>query len=333
MNLIIKPSSNKLETLICKENTSIELIKDFIDTDLLLETASNEYNGRVRCTERDMLYKYLKLFKNGSAKVKYIRNMPYGRVIADKGLSVFNFRKVLRHSLCDEYYADIDMVACHHVILEQLCTANNISCTYLQTYINQRYDIIKTISEKYNISDKSIVKTFFITLMYGGTFRWFLTKNNINYETIKDHDITGYIENLEKELTDIKTIIMNANPDLINAVKLDKANRKIKKYNLINTSMSIYLQDFECRILEQIYIYCVDNKYIVGNNCILSYDGIMISRKKYKPDLLCELERHIYDTLNIKIKLINKPMDEALPIEHIKSHMIDRLNFKAKIID
>lgn len=333
MNLVIEPRDNILLNLQCNEIINKDIITDLIDTDLLRTHQNNEYNSRLCQIERDMLYKYIKLIKNNKAKVVYKRQINYGRVIPDKALSLFCFRKEIRHSLCKDNYIDIDVVCCHNVILEQLCKHNNINCEYLTKYINNRDSIIIDIIKQYNIKDnedktpRDIVKTLFITLIYGGTFQWFLKKNNINYDDIKQHDITNFIEEYETELNNIKNHIIKLNPNLVNEIKQQKLKQKIKKYNLINTSFSIYLQDFENKILEHIYIYCKDNKYINKNDCILTYDGIMINKKYFKQTLLNELEQYIYTKLNFKIKLITKEMDSALTHDYIKSKKIDRLNF------
>lgn len=325
MELTIKKRENKLLNLECREMVDIDLINALMDSDLLrTEKATRNYSTRVLNAEKDWLYKYTKIIKYKKADVTYKRKINYGRVIPEHSLSLFCLRKELRHALCHENYIDIDVVNCHPVILEQLCKMNKINCENLSIYINDRENIIKRFIECFDIKDKEdntardIVKTFFITLMYGGTFEWFIEKNNI--DEAKDEPLVLYVADLQDELKIIKKTILDLNPDLVKEVEDQKKEQKVKKYNLYNTSFSIYLQDFENRVLEQIYLYCCEKNYIKNNDCILSYDGIMLNKKKYKPKILNELQEHIYKTLNLKLKFITKDMNANYTMEYVKSH-------------
>jgi hypothetical protein len=208
---------------------------------------------------------------------------------------------------------------------------NNLKCDNLSKYINDRENIIKQFIECFDIKDnedntaRDIVKTFFITLMYGGTFGWFIEKNDIMKS--KDEKFTQYIIDLENELKGIKEIILKLNPKLVEEVDNQKKEQKVKKYNLHNTAFSIYLQDFENRVLEQIYLYCCEKRYIKNNDCILSYDGIMLNKKLYKPKILNELEEHIYKNLNLKLKFLVKDMSADYTLEFIKKRELKKEYF------
>ena len=332
MNLTIEKRENKLLDLECKEIADIEMVSALMISDLLRTEKSNRnYSTRVLSLDRDWLYRYTKIIKNKRAKVIYKRKINYGRVIPEHSLSLFCLRKELRHALCHENYVDIDVVNCHPVILEQLCKMNNLKCDNLSKYINDRENIIKQFIECFDIKDnedntaRDIVKTFFITLMYGGTFGWFIEKNNIMKS--KDEKFTQYIMDLENELKGIKEIILKLNPKLVEEVDNQKKEQKVKKYNLHNTAFSIYLQDFENRVLEQIYLYCCEKKYIKNNDCILSYDGIMLNKKLYKPKILNELEEHIYKSLNLKLKFLVKDMSADYTLEFIKKRELKKEYF------
>jgi hypothetical protein len=269
-------------------------------------------------------------------KVLYTKNkdMKYGRVYCNKGLSLFMFRKEIRHTLCKDNYVDIDIENCHPTIISHICNKNNIKCDKLDKYIKDRNNIINDVIKTYEIKDneektaRAIIKNLFLSLMLGGKFQWFLIINNIDYEDIKHKPITKFIEEYEIQMNNIKEIIIKNNPDLKKEVIECKKKQKIKKYNLENTMFSLYLQEYENLILECIYNYCCENKYISNNNCILCYDGIMIQKKNYKEKLLNELIKHINAKLDININLVVKEMTDYYTNEKIEKEYFDRFNFK-----
>jgi hypothetical protein len=102
---------------------------------------------------------------------------------------------------------------------------------------------------------------------------------------------------------------------------------KLIKNNVSETSiMSYYLSEIENRILEEIFIYCCDNKYIINNDCCLCFDGIMISKDNLINinKIIKELEDNIYDKLNINIKLVHKNMDNG----YSYNELIEKSTFK-----
>jgi hypothetical protein len=320
--LSLEAKECKLDGLVCCENIPLDIINSLIDSKLLKDSF-NEYKNRLVSNERLMLQNYKNLYKHKKFNITYKRSIPYGRVCADKGLSVFGMRKEIRHTLCSDKYIDIDIVNCHCVILSQICSHNNIDCQNLNQYIKNRNNIIDEICIIYNITDKLLVKNLFISLIFGGTFEWWLTKNKLNKI---DNDITNFIINYQNELNNIKNIIVDHNKNLQEVIIKQKLEQKIKKYNIINTTFSIFLQDYENQILEQIYIYCYNNNYIKKNNCILCYDGIMIYKKNYKSKLCSELEKHIKQSLGFELNLIIKSMNDGYTTQEIKNNYYDRFD-------
>ena len=56
-------------------------------------------------------------------------------------------------------------------------------------------------------------------------------------------------------------------------------------YNENDSIMLFYLQEYENQILECIYSFCIENGYIINNNCVSCNDGIMIEKDKYEEEL------------------------------------------------
>jgi len=79
------------------------------------------------------------------------------------------------------------------------------------------------------------------------------------------------------------------------------------------------VQEIDCRILEEIILYCLNKKVIENGFCSLCYDGIMIEKDHYKVELLGEFTKLIFDKFGLDLKFEEKPMKSFLDIldDHI----------------
>ena len=79
--------------------------------------------------------------------------------------------------------------------------------------------------------------------------------------------------------------------------------------------MNIMLCDIENNILLTMINYLNDNN-LVKNKITLVFDGFMIPKENLKDinidNLLVELEQHVFDELEYKIKLVVKPMTQLI---------------------
>ena len=72
----------------------------------------------------------------------------------------------------------------------------------------------------------------------------------------------------------------------------------------------IYLQEFENRILEAVYLYCVEKRYIIDNIAVLCADGLMIEEKYFNINLLAELVDVVDKALGFKVKFTTKEFNQ-----------------------
>jgi hypothetical protein len=86
--------------------------------------------------------------------------------------------------------------------------------------------------------------------------------------------------------------------------------------------LSIYLQELEVRILEQIYLYLVEHHYIENKNAVLCADGIMIDTKKYNDLLLTEFSKLIVTKMGFNLKFTVKAMDKIYTFHDINDALI-----------
>jgi hypothetical protein len=73
---------------------------------------------------------------------------------------------------------------------------------------------------------------------------------------------------------------------------------------------SYYLQEFENRILETVYLYCVEKRYIIDNIAVLCADGLMIEEKYFNINLLSELVDVVDKALGFKVKFTTKEFNQ-----------------------
>ena len=101
-------------------------------------------------------------------------------------------------------------------------------------------------------------------------------KNKIDIKKIKPQHIKKTIKNgvektkilntlililseFKKEQRNIQQTIKDKNPELAEIAKSIKAEQHIDSYNLNGTVCSYFLQEYEVRVLEQVYIHCREN--------------------------------------------------------------------------
>lgn len=291
-------------------------VTEYIDKDLLndvinyapLQTVSyGKYEN-----EKHFLLKVQKaLTKKNEMKITYTRYGEYGRVYAKEGISLGQVRRELRHTLADGNYIDIDMKNAHPTILKQVCEHNKIKCNYLSEYVNKRDEILKSTMEFYNCS-RDIAKRLFISLLYLGSFKTWVTSN-----CIENEEETDFIKNYSKELSLIANRIIKENFNFYQEM-VDE-----EKHNPKSTVLSLYLQQIECIILETMYSHLLEKK-VLGTpkkiNVVLCFDGLMIKKDNISniKELLIELENKIKTKIGYDIKLEVKEFDEKLDMEQLK---------------
>lgn len=303
MNLILQIES---KTSILESNDFTELIEmsilDKLINSTLLQTV--EWTaGSIRFeNEKHQLLMLKKQVKNGKLKVSYKKpKYGLGRVYPSKSLSLCSIRREIRHTLAFGKYIDIDIANCHPELLKQICDNNKIKTRYLKQYVENREVILEQTQTHYNCTRDEAKTLFIILAYYGAIDTWKKT----------DKEPFDFIIDYQNELKVIGSKIIEANPQLIAIVK------KEQKKNPTGSAVSIFLQEKERLILECIYEYLLSKKIINNNDCVLCFDGIMIQKNKYYPDLLIELSKVIEDTTGFKLKLTEKELNE---------HYLDDLN-------
>jgi hypothetical protein len=302
INLKIQKQNSIFVNKIFYESVDIVLLNDLIDSDLL---STDKCRDDIYENEKAQLIAYKKNYTINGIRVKYsITKSGYGRVSPVKSLSLCSIRREIRHTLAKNNYVDLDIVNCHPVILYQICVKNQIFPIHLKRYVEQRDDVLNDVMNKYNVT-KDEAKNLFIRLMYFGSFnKWAEDLLLINVTP------TSFILDFQKELLNLSNYILGSNQDLVLELKKTKIGRKSSN-NDRGTVVSYFLQEWERRILEHIYLYMI-GKNIIGDNLVLCFDGIMIPKDKFYDELIPELEGHLFDKLGFYINIVKKEMNQDI---------------------
>jgi hypothetical protein len=293
--LILEYNDTCFNGMVCEE---------YVDKGLLMKCL---YYKNTRIEVRKLLLTYNDaLSSHNKIQVRYNRDCKYGRVSAMYSMSMFNMSRTIRNTCTKDYYADVDIVNCHPTLLLQICQSNNLNCEYLNYYCNNREEILKHIMSTHN-TNRDSAKKLMLILMYLGSYKKWIIDNNYH------GDIDNYFVNFSKELKEIAKIIYNKNPDLVKSVG--------DRDNILSSVLSVFLQEYENKIIECVVNYARDNG-IINNNFILCNDGIMIPLSCYNDDLLSLFSEIVYNTVGVKVKFERKIPEEFLTIDELNNNQI-----------
>ena len=231
--------------------------------------------------------------------------------------------KILRDSLCVEIYHDIDFVNSHCSILLQLLKNNNISCKYLEKYVNNRDVILYETCEYYNI-EKEIAKNVFIQILYGANItKWKQDNNIVVYD---DYD---FIIKFQKCIRTASSALLS----------LEKYSRYIRysKYNSSTnpfSAISYILMTIENKCLIELYKHYLSLGYAIGS---FEYDGLKIQKKKgmdiFPEEHIKSGQEYIKKQTGYDIRLTEKPMEfNDMLKSDIKIYTINNQIHAAEII-
>ena len=339
-SLVLTKETNTLDGMVCYEPVDAGCFDKIMKSDLLTnETGWNE---------RKLLGKYKALINRETniAEIKYERcsGMSWGRSNPKRVLGMFVMRMEVRHSLAQRAgFSDWDMENAHPQLLLQICKANTLACSELDYYCNNREEILAKLM-RLTSCDRKRAKCLFIRLLYFGKIEGWMREEKDKdgviiqpeislYAFQNDDGFFGWIESLTLELEGIGKHIVRNNPKLVKEIKKNKLLKKEKNYKLEASVVSFYLQEYECKILEQIYLWCVEKNYIKENVCVLCADGIMLQNNLLEN---CELpvnakgdmtfpamEVMIKEKTGFDVKIINKAVDNGWTDEFLDEHKIN----------
>ena len=226
----------------------------------------------------------------------------------------YNMYNLVKASICDKYYVDLDIKNCHPVILLQVFKNNQFQCVSLEKFVYGRDKLFKKF-HKIGIY-KPECKKLFMAIFYGGSIQNWCSKNKFPLNSIP----TLFLD-LEKEIIEGRNSLMSKDEMF---KYMEKANKKCEEidceYNLKGKALSYFIQSIECSLLMKMYYFLQANNYIVG---ALIHDGLHL--RKYGEDsedaqylpLMNKLEKHLLDETGYEIKLAIKPFKVPDELDNI----------------
>jgi phage/plasmid-associated DNA primase len=282
----VEPKTSILDNLTLYEKIDKTVLEKLINSSLLKTTFNNDHAGKIYQNEKQQLNAYLKSMKYGKVPVKYSKtpNNKYGRSNPAKALGLHNIRREIRHTLCVDSMVDIDVVNCHPEMLNQLCEVDK--------YVKNREEYFTEGMRAYGCSREDI-KVLMIIYCYGGGIDKWITKHNIDITKCSPDAVLNdkireipMMKAFHDSMALINREISIKNPELCEIVLKNKKQQNKGTHNVFGTVCSFVLQEYELRVLETIYKYCIDKKIVNKGVCVLCADGMMIEKDKYKTELL-----------------------------------------------
>ena len=137
---------------------------------LIVKNDENDYDYN----PKNICQKYLTQYKK-TITIKYNKSSKYpsklGRWFCKQGIGIQSMPRIIRHTICDGLYIDLDFKNAHPKILEQLCFKHNIKCQFLSKYIQNRDELLINWGSVLNYT-KDEVKTIFLCSLNGNCTRY-----------------------------------------------------------------------------------------------------------------------------------------------------------------
>ena len=283
---------------------------------------SQELASRLFLNERNQLEHFLLKYnkKINAFKVVYKKSRhKIGRVYPEESLGLTSLAKKVRNTLIKDKYIDIDLSNAQPKIIWNVCKSNNIECPFIDKYNLQRDEILDEVSSKYNVT-RNDAKNLFIRLAFFGTFNSWAKELNLEY-TIP----TEFIVEFTNELIIIANKIKEHNPALFETCRKQKEAKN--ETNFIGSMFSLYLQEYETRIMECAIQWISSNTKIMELKntplkvCTYEYDGFKLIKENVESyggvELLIDnLQKVIFDKLGFEMKFEVKPIEKYFEIEY-----------------
>jgi len=138
---------------------------------------------------------------------------------------------------------------------------NKVQTPKLDDYINNREMYLEKLMNEYKVN-RDDAKRVFLVAMYCGNF-------------LLEGNEPSYYKELVAETRSIAKHITEENPEIKNMVEeMNEDVNATHQYimNINGKVLSHYLQEFEHVILDEVFKYCTNKKFIVENNCSLQAD-------------------------------------------------------------
>ena len=257
------------------------------------------------------LLKLKKQLKDGYNKLTF-ESKPFGRVYSKNKITLGTLYRPVRHTLCKDYYVDVDIINCQPSILNSVLSCNGINHQKLDIYIKNREDVFEQIMSSYSCT-KDNAKGLINSLINGGSISKWMEVNNL-----KQQSYMKYIHELSSELIEARNIIIRHNLNYIEELKAYHI-KHTKEYKGDYIFMSYFLGQYEKLIIEVVVNYLKEKERIDDKNIfVYCQDGIMLLKASYFREDFEFIEKELFDKMRLNIQFKIKEMDEAFTEDELK---------------
>ena len=278
-------------------------------------------------TELDQITKFKELYDAKLDRFKTTHSLPkhrWGRIKPAEHLSLSVFHRPTRHSLCEEFYIDVDMKNAQPQMINEICKMNDITNTYWIKYVKNPKKYRELIMKHHNCS-KDVAKQLPIVLTFGGSYLSWIKDNLI--DTNEENLLRDIVE-MGNEMKAVIEIVYLSNQHIKKAVLKQDPKKWTTESEAKRGVMALWGQSVERIIQETAISYLVEKKNFIIEDIVPSQDGFMILKELDYPALTTEIDKVVLERFNIKIEFIRKPFDEAQEIKEYDGLIIDVNEFE-----
>lgn len=285
------------------EEIDTERLRHIIDNHEKYDFGSAYVNGKNsdKKGQLTLLTNYLNEFDNTDhVEMPYSQVKPFRQYFTGKSMGIQNMSHKIRHTICKDLMYDIDMKNAHPTLLSHFCHVNNITCKYLDSYIQNRGKALEVHMKCFS-TDRDEAKKDLLAIINGRL----VNRGKLG----KSPWYRGYYRKMRL----IQKTVSELNN---NFLEMEKKYQGEKHHNLYSTTINYLMCDLENQALMTIYDELKQNNI---EPAMLVFDGIMICKQdvsnEYLTTLMKKCEDAIRRKLCCKIELVEKEMNEGYEIE------------------
>jgi len=272
-------------------SSSFGLIKDWkTGLDLSIKQSLTKLKSYQKFTKVPQVYKHSK-------------SSPNGRLFSER-ISLQGLPRKIRNTISREFYVDLDMKNAHMVLLCWYCKTIQLPPEYYKHilyYCENRDECLQELGEIYELN-RDICKKIVLSICNGG------------YNTY-EIDLTiepTWLKNLRSNIKVIQKVVCELNPQIVKNVEKQKG----QDYdNISGCVLNRVLCTYENIVLCWVIEYCFINKLEIGSLC---FDGLLIKKEHYTPNLCKELNEWILKNTEIPIQMVQKEMVDIIDVENFE---------------
>ena len=191
--------------------------------------------------------------KRGECLMTYHQRNGFGRYWTSEKIGLQNMSRKIRYTLCKDTMTDIDMKNAHPTLLATYCHQNNIPCKGLDTYVNDRENLLSTYMKSENLT-RDEAKRSLLEILNG--------KEMI----LKPSDLEWLAE-YYNGMRDVLDRVCELNPDLHELATKQKLERG-STYNTKGSTVNLLMCKLESKALMAAYDYLNKNGSRSQCSCI-----------------------------------------------------------------